>query len=112
MNNKRHGIPPGYENQPEILGLFRSSNSRPNTRSVELKSSKEQEARRKSMLHLAEKLSLTNQDGTEANAVPTEETKATFAVPKPAFLEELCKNEQYKFRQASIEALESEKDEE
>ena len=65
------------------------------------------------MFHLAEKLSQNSPDGTEANAVPTEETTATFALPKPTkqFLEELCKNEQYKFRQASIEALESEKDE-
>ena len=52
-------------------------------------------------------------DGTEdmeASAVPTEDTKAS-AVPNK-FLEELCKNEQFKYRQASLEALESEKDEE
>ena len=46
----------------------------------------------------------------EGSAVPTEKTKPISPVPK--FLEELRRNEQFKFRQASLEALESEKDEE
>ena len=47
-------------------------------------------------------------EDTEASAVPTEESKATSPIPIK-FLEELRKNEQFKYRQAS---LESEKDEE
>ena len=85
----------GYENQSEVLKLFR-----PNTRSVpELKSSNEQESETKSMFFLAGGLDPTSPspivDGTEdteASAVPTEESKANSSVPIK-FLEELRKNE-------------------
>ena len=66
----------GYENQPEVLKLFRRSSSRPNTRSVELKCPSEQETRRKSMLHLDSALDPTSPhpivnstEDTEASAV-------------------------------------------
>ena len=109
---------PGYENQPEVLKLFKRSISRPNTKSVtELKSSNEDESRRKSIFYLAGGLNpailspiIDGTEDTEGSAVPTEKTKPISPVPK--FLEELRRNEQFKFRQASLEALESEKDEE
>ena len=96
----------GYENQPEVLKLFRKSSSRPKTVPVqELKSSNEEESRRKSIP--AGGLDPTSPspivDATEdkeASAVPTEESKATSRVPIK-FLEELCKNEQFK---ASLES--------
>ena len=106
----------GYENQPEVLELFRRSSSGSSTsvtsgaRSsiasiafLALKSPKKRESRNGPS---------TIVDGTEdrkVSAVPAEHRKAS-AVPNK-FLEELRKNEQFKHRQASLETLENEKDE-
>ena len=118
----------GYENQPEVLKLFRRSSSRPITRSVELKCPNEQEIRRKSMFYLDTALDPTSPhpivnstEDTEASAVARAESKATCPIspkatcpisPISIFLEDLRKNEQFRYRKASLEALESEKDEE
>ena len=51
-------------------------------------------------------------EDTEASAIATSESKATCPSPIPKFLEDLRKNEQFRYRKASLEALESEKDEE
>ena len=51
-------------------------------------------------------------EDTEASAVARAESKATCPIsPISIFLEDLRKNEQFRYRKASLEALESEKDE-
>ena len=78
------------------------------------------------MLHLDSALDPTSPhpivnstEDTEASAVARAESKATCPIsPKatcpisPIFLEDLRKNEQFRYRKPSLEVLESEKDEE
>ena len=105
----------GYENQPEVLELFRRSSSGSSTsvtsgaRSsiasiafLTLKSPKKRESRN------GPSTIVDGKEDKKVSAVPAEYRKAS-AVPNK-FLEELRKNEQFKHRQASLETLENEKD--
>ena len=106
----------GYENQPEVLELFRrsspgsstsvTSGARSSIASIAfltLKSPKKRESR-----NGPSTIGDVKED-KKVSAVPAEYRKAS-AVPNK-FLEELRKNEQFKHRQASLETLENEKDE-
>ena len=87
---------PGYENQPEVLKLFKSSS----TRSTEPKNLKREERQRKrSVSYLPGGLSPSRPRSTSVGG-GREERKAS-AVPNN-FLEELRKNEQFRSRLASL----------
>ena len=93
----------GYENQPEVLKLFKSSS----TRSTEPKNLKREERQRKSSVsYLPGGLSPSRPRSTSVGG--REEKKAS-AVPNN-FLEELRKNKQFRSRLASLESLQREKD--